>query len=61
MAQNLTMRKNRTCRRLSRREVSWCELSPRVKIINDPKKMADLIAERKKRQVESSMTAEREF
>jgi hypothetical protein len=61
MVPNLTTRKTSVCRRLSRRQVSWRELSPRVKIIDDPKKMADLIAERKQLQIENSTTAERQF
>jgi hypothetical protein len=61
MVPNLTTRKTPECRRLSRRQVSWRELSPRVKIIDDPKKMADLIAERKKCQIEISTTADRQF
>jgi hypothetical protein len=60
MVPNLTTRKTAVCRRLSKRQVSWHELSPRVKIIDDPKKMADLIAERKQRQIEISTTAERQ-
>jgi hypothetical protein len=49
------------CRRLGKRQVPWSELSLRVKIISDPKKMADLVAERQKRKIEFATTVERQF
>ncbi len=39
------------CRRLRRRQISWKELLLRVKIVDDPKKMAELNAELRKRRL----------
>src|SRR5580700_6582762 len=37
--------RERMCRRLSPRQISWKELFPRITIVNDPKKLAELNAE----------------
>ena len=46
----------RMCRRLTRRQMSWKELSPRVMIVNDPKKLAELNAELQRRKLGLSTT-----
>jgi hypothetical protein len=42
------MSEKRMCRHLSRRQMSWKELFPRITIISDPKKLAELGAELKR-------------
>ena len=50
MQAKLREQKNR-CRRLRTRQISWKELLLRVKIVDDPKKMAELNAELLKRRL----------
>ena len=44
------------CRRLSPRQISWKELFPRIAIVNDPKKLAELNAEVQRRKLGLSRT-----
>jgi hypothetical protein len=44
------------CRRLRRRQISWKELLLRVKIVDDPKRMAELNAELQRRRLGLSTT-----
>ena len=43
----------RMCRHLTRRQISWKELFPRVTIVNDPKRLAELSAEVQRRNLDS--------
>jgi hypothetical protein len=45
MEQKMPGARNRMCRHLTRRQMSWKELRVRVTIVNDPKKLAELSAE----------------
>jgi hypothetical protein len=42
---------NRRCRRLNSRKISWKEVVPRVTIVSDPKKLAELKAELQRRKL----------
>jgi hypothetical protein len=48
--------RERMCRRLSLRQISWKELFPRIAIVNDPKKLAELDAEVQRRKLGLSRT-----
>ena len=39
----------RMCRRLTPRQILWQEVFPRITVVNDPKKLAELRAELEKR------------
>ena len=44
------------CRRLIPRQISWKELFPRITIVSDPKKLAELNAELERRKLGLSRT-----
>jgi hypothetical protein len=48
--------REKMCRRLNPRQISWKELFPRITIVNDPKKLAELRAEVQKRKLGLSTT-----
>ena len=48
--------RERMCRRLSPRQISWKELFPCITIVNDPKKLAELNAEVQRRKLGLSRT-----
>jgi hypothetical protein len=48
--------RERMCRRLIPRQISWKELFPRITIVNDPKKLAELRAELQRRKAGLSIT-----
>jgi hypothetical protein len=45
------IQKKRTCRSGRRREVSWKKFFPHARIVNDPKKLAELNAEIERRRL----------
>jgi hypothetical protein len=56
MEQKMPAARNRMCRHLTRRQMSWKELRVRVTIVNDPKKLAALSAELQQRKLGLSTT-----
>ena len=56
MEQKLPVPRNRICRGLTRRPMSWKELSARITIVSDPKKLAKLNAELERRKLGLSQT-----
>jgi hypothetical protein len=51
-----THARKQMCRRLAPRQISWKELFPRVTIVTDPKKLAELKAELQRRKLGLSGT-----